>query len=1124
MLTLKFGVALQKKVLTMVIERIEMQLRMVCLCGVLLGIWLPRNAAAQTQELSLGDYRFTIPAGMKLERATVGELTTWPIVADWDQRGRLLVVESGGVSKPIEEHNKQLLHRVVRLEDTDGDGVFDSRTLVAKDLPFMEGVLCLGNDMLVTAPPHIYRLQDADGDGVCETRELWFDGQTITGCANDLHGPFLGRDGWSYWCKGAFAEQRHELLNGGQLVTNASHIFRRKLSGGAIEPVMTGGMDNPVELAITPEGERFFTSTFLHHPGNGLRDGVAHAVYGGLYGKEQRAIEGHVRTGALMPIMVNLGAAAPSGLLCLDANQLLPEQLAGQRTLVAALFNLQKVTAHTLTPQGATFTTQNLDLVVGDRVDFHPTDVIEDADGSLLIIDTGGWYNLCCPSSRVDQQTAAGGIYRLSRESGAAIPGSAVPGSPVVGQPTAAVDLNQPAQRDEIVRWLCDARPWVARRTQLQLSTLSDEAIEGVVPVLARALDDTALTVDQKLKCLWGLCTIGNPSALQAITRSLTTAQGTANPATTGRDPSLLQAACHALSLHRFSAAQPALLPLLRHPAAHVRRTAAEALGRLGNEAAADALIAALPAAGATDRHQQHSVTYALIELKAAEVALAWLDVSQRPVPASADQKLVALIALEQLGQSEKLTPAMLLDGLSSNDENLRRTSSEILARHPQWGAKFRESIYELFAAASLDRQSTAAAPLATVLAGWRETPTVQAAMAQWLSTAPGSSASTQDLLVQLLTAWSDSNLPDPLAQPLATWMSQAQPTRQLQLAQILGKINLSEAAEVRDQLLTQAKRTVQLSAKLQFLSCLPAGTQCQDPQLEQSILDGLRQSPEAGLAQPSGQELKDAREGEQELAGAGESSQALALRTLQRVQLSLSAGQQLLSQLTDYPPRILPIVIEAIARVGHDELDAELLGQLRETPAARTLSEDQLLNLYRTRSAHLRTAAAATMAHLTRPPSDIEQKLDEVLARLTPGDPVRGLQLFRSNKTACSGCHRLGYVGGEIGPNLTKIGSTRTRRAILEAILFPSARLEQSYQPTKILTHDGQVYNGLITKHLSPTQFELQLTADKSLILSTDDVAEQEASQLSIMPSGLAELLTPEELSDLMAILESAK
>jgi putative membrane-bound dehydrogenase-like protein len=1108
----------------MVIERIEVQLRMVCLCGFLLGFWQPRNAVAQTQELSVGDYRFTIPAGMKLERATVGELTTWPIVADWDQHGRLLVVESGGVSKPIEEHNKQLLHRVVRLEDTDGDGVFDSRTLVAKDLPFMEGVLCIGNDLLVTAPPHIYRLQDADNDGVCETRELWFDGQTITGCANDLHGPFLGRDGWIYWCKGAFAEQRHELLNGSQLVTNASHIFRRKLSGGAIEPVMAGGMDNPVEVAITPEGERFFTSTFLHHPGNGLRDGVAHAVYGGLYGKEQRAIEGHVRTGALMPVMVNLGAAAPSGLLCLESNHLFPELPAQQRTLVAALFNLQKVTAHTLAPQGGTFTTQNVDLVVGDRVDFHPTDVIEDADGSLLIIDTGGWYNLCCPSSRVDQQTAAGGIYRLSRELG-----SAGHSSSQLGERSAVVDLKQPNQRAEIVRWLCDARPWVARHAQLQLATLHNEAADGVVQVLAGALDDATLSVDQKLKCLWGLCTIGNPGALQAITQILETASGATSPATGGRDPSLLQAACHALSLHRFSAAQSALLTVLRHPAAHVRRTAAEALGRLGNEVAADGLLSALPAAGGTDRHQQHSVTYALIELKAADVALAWLDGRQRPVPASAEQKLVAMIAVEQLGHSEKLTPAMLLDGLSSKDENLRRTSSEILARHPQWGAKFRESIYELFAAASLDVQSMSAAPLTTIVAGWRETPTVQAAMTEWLSKAPSSSVSTQDLLLQLLAAWSDSSLPAPFAQPLANWMSQAPSNRQQQLAQILVKINLSQAAEVRDQLLAQAKHTPQLSGKLQFLACLPTGTQCQDPQLEQSILDGLRQPSEAGLEQPSGallgnSQAAEQQAAEQQAAESGESNQAIALRVLQRVQLSLSAGQQLISQLTDYPPRILPIVIEALARVGNDELDAELLSQLKATPAARTLSEEQLLNLYRTRSPHLRTAAAETVAHLTRPPSDIEQKLDEVLARLTPGDPVRGLQLFRSNKTACSGCHRLGYVGGEIGPNLTKIGSTRTRRAILEAILFPSARLEQSYQPTKILTHDGQVYNGLITKHLSPTQFELQLTADKSLILSTHDVAEQEASQLSIMPSGLAELLTPEELSDLMAILESAK
>ena len=129
------------------------------------------------------------------------------------------------------------LHRIVRLIDRDHDGRFDERVVVADQLPFVEGVLSLGNDILACAPPNIYKLRDGDGDGVCEQRDVWFDAQTITGCANDLHGPYLGRDGWIYWCKGAFAEQNHKLLNGKDLKSSAAHIFRRRIEGGAIEPV-----------------------------------------------------------------------------------------------------------------------------------------------------------------------------------------------------------------------------------------------------------------------------------------------------------------------------------------------------------------------------------------------------------------------------------------------------------------------------------------------------------------------------------------------------------------------------------------------------------------------------------------------------------------------------------------------------------------------------------------------------------------------------------------------------------------------------------------------------------------------------------------------------------------------
>ncbi len=47
------------------------------------------------------------------------------------------------------------------------------------------------------------------------------------------------------------------------------------------------------------------------------------------------------------------------------------------------------------------------------HVDFHPTDVLMDADGSLLVIDTGGWYKLCCPTSQLWKPDVLGGIYRV---------------------------------------------------------------------------------------------------------------------------------------------------------------------------------------------------------------------------------------------------------------------------------------------------------------------------------------------------------------------------------------------------------------------------------------------------------------------------------------------------------------------------------------------------------------------------------------------------------------------------------------------------------------------------------------------------------------------------------------
>ena len=124
-------------------------------------------------------------------------------------------------------------------------------------------------------------------------------------------------------------------------------------------------------------------------------------------------IDGHPQTGDLMPVLSELGAAAPTGRHALHSRASSARRTSDN--LFVAQFNLQKVTRHVLTPSGATFTSRDTDFVTSSNRDFHPTDVLEDADGSLLVIDTGGWYKLCCPTSQLAKPDVLGGIYRIRR-------------------------------------------------------------------------------------------------------------------------------------------------------------------------------------------------------------------------------------------------------------------------------------------------------------------------------------------------------------------------------------------------------------------------------------------------------------------------------------------------------------------------------------------------------------------------------------------------------------------------------------------------------------------------------------------------------------------------------------
>ena len=134
-----------------------------------------------------------------------------------------------------------------------------------------------------------------------------------------------------------------------------------------------------------------------------------------------------------------------------------------------------------------------------------------------------------------------------------------------------------------------------------------------------------------------------------------------------------------------------------------------------------------------------------------------------------------------------------------------------------------------------------------------------------------------------------------------------------------------------------------------------------------------------------------------------------------------------------------------------------------------------------------------------------------------------RGQLVFHSEKASCFTCHAIGYRGGNVGPDLTKVGEVRTERDLLEAIVYPSASLIRSYEPVAVATADGKVYNGLLRTETSD-EILLVTGANQEARIPRADIEEIRPSSVSVMPSGLDQQLSTQELADLVAFLKACR
>ena len=149
--------------------------------------------------------------------------------------------------------------------------------------------------------------------------------------------------------------------------------------------------------------------------------------------------------------------------------------------------------------------------------------------------------------------------------------------------------------------------------------------------------------------------------------------------------------------------------------------------------------------------------------------------------------------------------------------------------------------------------------------------------------------------------------------------------------------------------------------------------------------------------------------------------------------------------------------------------------------------------------------------------------RLADYLPLLEGGNAERGREVFLSRKAACSTCHRVGSDGGEIGPDLTKIGAIRAGRDLIESIVFPSSTIAQEFEQYAAITTDGRVISGIMVRQTADT-IVLRDSSGAETRLRRDQIDEMNRQTTSMMPDGLAKLLTHEELRDLLAYLQSLR
>ena len=430
--------------------------------------------------------KMTVPKGFEVT-AYVAEPDIGEAIAFcFDDRGRLWTLENFNY-QTRRAHSKDQKNRIQIFEDTDGDGVFNTKKLFTDKLTFSSGIAVGFGGVYVGTPPNLLFIPDANGDDKPDGEpKVLLDGWGIHDRHETLNSFLWGPDGWLYGCHGVFTNSnvgkpgdpadKRQFIDGG--------IWRWHPVREEFE-VFAEGLSNPWGFDFNDQGQGFATCCVIPH--------LFHIVQGGIYHKQSRQnVNRHVYDN-IKTIRDHTHKSAHGGARFYLADAF-PEKYRDQ--LFMCNIHQHSVLTDYMVPKGSSFIGKH-----GE--DFMPTNDLAWVGFSVEIGPEGGVYildwhdqNIC---GNVVKFPNSGRVYRIMPK-----------GSKPIKRP------NLGSMSDlELVGLQNHANDWYVRQARVILhhrattGKLDASKVHGKLEQMLKS----AKTQGKRLRALWALQVTGGLSA-----------------------------------------------------------------------------------------------------------------------------------------------------------------------------------------------------------------------------------------------------------------------------------------------------------------------------------------------------------------------------------------------------------------------------------------------------------------------------------------------------------------------------------------------------------------------------------------------------------------------------------